>query len=110
MPPRHPSPGRGTKNIMRDPVTGINFIMPGQWRLGFAALKDRCHRSIASRFKTSIPRRRVSFGAAKLIRKWVFRSLKTLPGLKTMHPERQSCLQCHAPSAALDQAPAGRLP
>jgi len=25
------------------------------------------------------------------------------PGLRTTHPERQSCTQCHAPSAALDQ-------
>ena len=26
-----------------------------------------------------------------------------LPGIRTTHPQRQSCLQCHAPSAVLDQ-------
>ncbi|MCU0681547.1 MAG: nitrate reductase cytochrome c-type subunit [Polyangiaceae bacterium] len=27
------------------------------------------------------------------------------PGLQTTHPERQSCTQCHAPDASLDQRP-----
>lgn len=28
-----------------------------------------------------------------------------LPGLRTTHPERQNCMQCHAPSAEMDQQP-----
>ena len=31
-------------------------------------------------------------------------------GLRTTHPERASCTQCHAPSAAFDQIPTGRAP
>ena len=31
-------------------------------------------------------------------------------GLKTSHPWRQSCTQCHAPSAALNQQPVAALP
>lgn len=27
------------------------------------------------------------------------------PGLRTTHPERRNCVQCHAPSAGLDQRP-----
>lgn len=31
------------------------------------------------------------------------------PGLRTSHPDRQSCVQCHATSAALDQRPSRSL-
>jgi cytochrome c-type protein NapB len=30
-------------------------------------------------------------------------------GIQTSHPERQSCVQCHAPSASLDQPPHGAV-
>jgi len=48
---------------------------------GFPLRASDPYISLARRLRTSMPFSRVSLGAAKLMRKWVLRSLKTLPGM-----------------------------